>query len=442
MTKRVLSFMMSAVMLIGHVLTSMQVYAQEGPDTEVALEAPPDYIVSIPQMNGLSVDYDMEHFDRKTDDGTARLIYHENDEVKLTISVASEYELKKIQVVTDEKKDIPLEWESDQVIRFSMPAEDVKLQADLHILQAEPDNPEELSEPAVENDPAVPAQEEVVEETGDAPSQVVEDPDSAAQEENSVEPAENMPVEDTSAQTTADDTVAGENADETPSSDTLLADGGETAASEADPAQKVEESIPMEIALEEDGFPVQGSVIRLSEWSIAFDATSIDSEKTFSEVNYPQDTVKASMLSNEVLFSVPGNYDVVYRCDETNTGRFWYVIRPVRVMNKEESMQGETQENGSEEGGSDDSDEESEEEDSDSPDAGDEIQENPEQVMTGEVIETEVDPLDGLFSVSAQIPNGITVSMDHEDGVYEIKKTVKFFVTADTDLFVSSIVIR
>lgn len=44
MTKRVLSFMMSAVMLIGHVLPSMQVYAQEGPDTEVALEAPPDYV--------------------------------------------------------------------------------------------------------------------------------------------------------------------------------------------------------------------------------------------------------------------------------------------------------------------------------------------------------------------------------------------------------------
>ena len=43
-----------------------------------------------------------------------------------------------------------------------------------------------------------------------------------------------------------------------------------------------------------------------------YEETSIEAENTFKEVNYPQDTVKVTMLSNEILYSVPGTYDVLY----------------------------------------------------------------------------------------------------------------------------------
>ena len=185
MTKRILSFMMSAVMLIGNVLPSMQVYAEEAPAAEAAMEDPPDYTFSIPQINGLSAEYDQKHFDRKDDDGTIRLLYHEDDEVKLTINVAGEYELDKIQVLTDEKKDIPLEWVSEQIIRFFMPAEAVKLQADLHIRQTEP----ETAAPVSESAEGTPYEENVQEDipVSDGETTPEDNPDAGLQEESGME---------------------------------------------------------------------------------------------------------------------------------------------------------------------------------------------------------------------------------------------------------------
>lgn len=85
MKRRIISFMMTAVMLIGNMLPATQAYAEEA---ELP-ETPPAYRVQIPRTGGLETEYDNNHLDKKDEDGTVTLAYHEGDEVKLTITVTT-----------------------------------------------------------------------------------------------------------------------------------------------------------------------------------------------------------------------------------------------------------------------------------------------------------------------------------------------------------------
>ena len=184
MKKRIVSIMMTAVMLIGNALPAMQVHAEE-----TAAEVPPEYKVLIPQTGGLNTEYDKDHFDQKTDEGGVKLIYHENDEVKITITVDAEYELDKIQVVTDEEKDVPVEWASDATIRFFMPACDVKLQADLHMKPVETEQKLQEERTADTDTESQQVEEQIPQEEDQEPEMqpddsVVEDTDAAAMTDN------------------------------------------------------------------------------------------------------------------------------------------------------------------------------------------------------------------------------------------------------------------
>lgn len=46
------------------------------------------------------------------------------------------------------------------------------------------------------------------------------------------------------------------------------------------------------------------------------------------------------LKSNSIQYSLPGLYDVIYRVDENTTGRFWYVVRPVRVVESSDQIGG------------------------------------------------------------------------------------------------------
>ena len=177
MKRRIISFMMIAVMLIGNMLPAMQVYAEEAESTET----PPTYLVQIPRAGGLETEFDNDHLDKKDEDGMVTLAYHEGDEVKLTITVADEYELDKIQVLTDDEKDVPVEWASEKTIRFFMPACDVKVHADLHMRPTE-----EETQPAAPEEAraeTVPSESQAAETVEDTTAEPVEEPQDHPAEE-------------------------------------------------------------------------------------------------------------------------------------------------------------------------------------------------------------------------------------------------------------------
>ena len=68
------------------------------------------------------------------------------------------------------------------------------------------------------------------------------------------------------------------------------------------------------------------------------DVKELTPETIFEDAGYSQDTCRVELKSNSIQYGLPGLYDVIYRVDENTTGRFWYVVRPVRVAESSDQI--------------------------------------------------------------------------------------------------------
>ena len=142
-------------------------------------------------------------------------------------------------------------------------------------------------------------------------------------------------------------TGAAENAsDDTSVRDEAAVQSGDASSDSTDPSNDAQDSgasgetPDTSSVIESDGFPSQGAVIKLDEITIGIDRTELDPAEKFADVIYPQDTCRSTLISSEVKFGTPGLYPVVYRVNESTTGKDWYVVQPVRVS---EAREAETQ---------------------------------------------------------------------------------------------------
>ena len=88
---------------------------------------------------------------------------------------------------------------------------------------------------------------------------------------------------------------------------------------------------------------MQGSVIRVHEIEISSDMSFMEPETAFDDVSYDQSTCTVTRMADETLYGIPGTYEMLSRVDENTTGKFWYVIRPIRVVEREPDTEAVTE---------------------------------------------------------------------------------------------------
>lgn len=453
--KRITSFILSAAMLAGNMVTPMTSYADEayteagqtqaestagdvqmqtgqsgsGMDSSDAAgtasaetiqqtEAP-DYRLVLPEDDALDLVYDQAHFSsvEKNSDGSVKdtvLLYKAGEEVTLDITATNSYAIDKIQFVDRENinpetdkvnvdyKEYQYTWKDEDTLVFQMPDNDIWMRAETHQIQ---------TETAAQTDAAV---------TGDAASSSV-----------------TGTAENASGDTSVRDEATVQSGDASSDSTDPSNDAQDSGASRETPDTSS--------VIESDGFPSQGAVIKLDEITIGIDRTELDPAEKFADVTYPQDTCRSTLISSEVKFGTPGLYPVVYRVNESTTGKDWYVVQPVRVSDARESeTQNETADNaqnqdasdagtsgqdGSEDGSPDDSDvpldSETVETEIAAPETetefisiASEIQDGEEQTEADTEAETEAETSAETYQVILKSGANLNVVLDHEDGYY------------------------
>ena len=180
----------------------------------------------------------------------------------------------------------------------------------------------------------VPEDVPAVDENEEAAETVPADEEPGAAVENS-EPAANEEVSDGDVQ---EEPAAAETA---PAEETAVVqepDEGAAVSEAADAAENedLSESKDLQIPAidpetEADGFPVGGSIVRLGEVTISDQAHGYEADVVL-DVPYQPGTCRYEMKSSTVQYGVPGLYEIIYRADESSTGRFWYQCYFCRLL--------------------------------------------------------------------------------------------------------------
>ncbi len=358
--RRITSVVLSAAMLAGNLVSPLTAYAGEyptGSGTEVqsdAAESPgipesasvdtvsgpaemnpaadvpeqatteaPDFKITLLNEDAFGLMYDQTHFlSEDVEKKETVLSYKEGEEVNLDVIVDPGYQLDQLKLQDEdisiqdyEKKkgiEYPYTWKDEDTITFTMPDTDLWMKTEWHQMQAETVTAGNTDQAAGSED-------------GNVTSPA-----------NETYAQLGQPAEENSRQSdeVSDEEVAGQMDAEAPDG-TNQADAG--ASEQGEVAQPDAESADSSSDLDADGFPSKGAVIMLPELQIGIDVTEISTESKFDDVTYPQDTCTSSLIDNEVKYSTPGLYHVVYRVDEANTGKSWYTVRPVRVTEVREA---------------------------------------------------------------------------------------------------------
>ena len=179
--KRFTSFMLSAVMIAGNMVSPITAYAGEteagntgqvqsetaaettaGPVTAAATEVQPatdmpvpeteakNYRLILPTGDGYSFTYDQNHFSEEyKEKKSVTLLYKAGDEVDLDLFAKDGYQLDKVSFTDKEKIDPQIDqlnvtyqevsytWKDEDTLIFTMPEKDIWMQTEFHQLQSE-----------------------------------------------------------------------------------------------------------------------------------------------------------------------------------------------------------------------------------------------------------------------------------------------------------------
>ncbi len=310
MLKRPLSMLMAVTMVLSNLSGTGIVFADEieteiasfdtTEDTVVETEAavveetealPELYSLTLPYYEGCEYTYDKDHM--KGCSGKDIILgYYEDENVKLTVNTADNMDISEFHVYTPQKLEPAYSWNGESgKLSFEMP--DTDLMLDLSFAEIVQDIPAEV----------------FMEET-ECVSSITDDVmDYPAEPE--VHEEQELP-------------------------ETVI-------STEAERETEIRESESYEIITEADGYPAQGSIYQVDTISIAYDSWDFDPKTDFTGISYDQDAFTLSYLSDDVDYITPGVYSTIYRVQQKNTERMWYILRPVRVCEKNETIEAATE---------------------------------------------------------------------------------------------------
>lgn len=89
-----------------------------------------------------------------------------------------------------------------------------------------------------------------------------------------------------------------------------------------------------------DGLPKQGSIVTGTTIIIPFDTWEFDKYKDFRGVGYEGERYVIQYISDDIVYDVAGTYNCIYKVTDQESGKDWYVLRPVAVAEKAEEGTG------------------------------------------------------------------------------------------------------
>ena len=440
--RRATSILLSAAMLLGNLVSPMTVIAEEAvsegnegyeavaADTmqELPQTEAPDYLVTIPYYGETAFLVDESHVKKREDQGDTILTYKAGDDVKITVAERDGYVLEELKLIDEKKEEQAYTWEKEDTFAFLMPESDLKLNAIFRAPVKETENIEGQSGEAASDETAQP--EEVSGAEDEAASQ---DPVSADYPQES-------------------GTNGSGEAEQIPSEENV----GINKDSSGSPELQIPAIDP---ETEADGFPVGGSIVRLGEIRIDLDVKELTPETSFEDAGYPQDTCRVELKSSSIQYGLPGLYDVIYRVDENTTGRFWYVVRPVRVAESTDQISdtgaSQEKEDGDQASGEDDdeshietleTEEEAQAENGTGTDKLTASEAVADEVFAEAETESEI-PMPLNEEIGEKQPHKVnlpetdsyTVTIEREEGIYTAGETVHFYVKSTPEIYISSV---
>jgi len=333
--KRAMSILLSGAMLMGNLFSPITAFAGEAvTEGNEGYEAPvkeeqqeqsvteaPDYIVTLPYYEEAAFMVDEGHVKKRDGQGDIVLAYKAGDDVKITVSERDGFELEEIRILDEKNNAQGYTWEQEDTFAFLMPEKDLKVAASFKEPVQETEmaaaDPADTYEPEAQE---TAAEEGALEATEDAPKA-----ENMVAEETADKPADNA--------ATAAETVLTETAGNPAGNTAMEAPAATEPAKNAETAEGKALQIPaVDPETEADGFPVGGSIVRLGEVTLSDQVTGYAADEAFEDIPYPHGTCSYDLKSSTVQFGTPGLYEMIYRADESTTGRFWYVVRPVRIV--------------------------------------------------------------------------------------------------------------
>lgn len=327
MFRRCISIMMSVVMMAAAFASPVQALGAETKAEDAQEKSKNE--VFIPKTAGIDIYPEKRDGVKEGSDGSRKFSCEADEKVRLSLSIDDTFEMEQIQVLTGEKRDIPMEWVSETQICFMMPDENVRVEAILHVKQTEsPETAQGSQEtPSSKEDDGASAAaepENAVTDEGQSAEAIMDASDGTAEADKETASGMEHPEEEKTGKGTEEKKETEEKTEE--KAEEKPQDIPEVSAGE----EQETADTPETEYCKEDGFPEQGSVFRLEELVITTTG-SFTYETSFDECPYPQETCTVCVLSDEICYGIPGSYDVLYRVDESGTGRFWYLVRPVRI---------------------------------------------------------------------------------------------------------------
>lgn len=393
----------------------------EVPETQVPqtdTEAP-SYRLILSDQDVYHLTWDRNHFKETAKDGETTLLYKAGEVVNLDIETEPGYQIDKVifadtdDIVRDPiHAEVPFEWKDEDTLTFTMPGNDVWMHTEYHLLSSET-----AGTLAVQNDTGealTDASQVGFASSGTQTSETAAQESSASETDGAQNPAEPGSNEQSPG---VGQTDPGRSSDGT--AEVQSGGGNEDSAS----------------VIESDGFPAQGSVMMLSEIGLASDLTDLPEDK-FEDVTYPKDTVQTSLAQNDVKFGTPGIYTVVYRADETTTGKFWFLVRPVRIVENRKEPETQAEGSGEKKSGTEQQTDETESSDDDADADPAALSETEQDILSEAETEAETEAVEYPLVVPDSSSYSISVEGDRTE--YKPGEEVVATVVPQGDLAIST----
>lgn len=423
-------------------------------------EAPVLYRITLPWTEHLIIEPEKDHIyipdpDMRTEEEMKDILltYEAGEEVEIGIRAEDTWQITKLSFLDDKKEENGYEWKDQTTAHFFMPEKNLLMKAELTAIEVPEPAPQEVPrdtdgdadsalQPGLEADPplqagAQPAEpqagtaepaavqnagaaENVVQNTGDEAGSVQEDGAADPAPENTQQPA---------------DMGTGHAGSET----------GEQSASENSGAE-TEPSMTYIPEKDADGLPVQGSIEQTQVLEIVLNDAGFDAKIDLRNVPYDPEQYSIEYISDDICIDVIGTYSCIYKVTVPESGKFFFVLRPVKVVEQvsETAVVQNTEtaavqnEAGTDKAGSGMETEPQTElkaasESENSSETGVSVEsetaagetEAPSE-ETEDMTETETEQPSGEYKVTITEGEDLGVKLDHEDGAYDAGETVTF----------------
>lgn len=311
--KKGMSLLLAFSLLAGGMPLAAEEETDEVLQRETAAEEEPaKYPVHLSTQDGCSYEYDVDRLGEAADPNEVVLLYAAGEEVQVTLQEPNGYQILQVQVQTEKEETVSASYEAP-LLTFTMPQEAVWVSPSL--TPTEPSSkPEEteLSQVPTETESS---QRETQTESN---SWQAEETETDSQPVETEEPGlETEPLQDAEAPQTERQTQ--------PFFETLP-------AAEETELPKEEGYTP---ETEEDGLPLQGSIVSVEGITIPYDTWDFDPKTNFQGLGYEGTDYSIQYVSDDIAYDQPGTYSTIYRVDSPS-GKFWFLLRPVIVSKETE----------------------------------------------------------------------------------------------------------